>query len=249
MLDIKYMLEITPSLLSVLHVTLIILIASSTLGLGLSILVTAIRIKKVKYLSKVMDLFISFTRSVPIVLQLFLMYYGFPFLLSMIGIHINDFSAAVATVLALTLYNAGYLSEVLRPAYLAVEKGQHEAADGLGYTPFQKFTRIIAPQVIPIALPGWGNALVYLIHDTSLIFTIGVADIMGVANTLVSSSYGAHQIEIYLTIALLFWAITVSADTMVRIFEKKAAKYNLSNGFAPKKKAKRKMRILVQKGV
>ena len=247
MLDLKYMLEITPALLNVLHVTILILVASSVLGLGLSILVTAIRLKKIKYVHRVMDMYISFTRSVPIVLQLFLMYYGFPFLLSMIGIQISDFSAAAATVLALTLYNAGYLSEVLRPAYLAVEKGQHEAADGLGYTPFQKFIRIIVPQVIPIALPGWGNALVYLIHDTSLIFTIGVADIMGVANTLISSSYGAHQIEIYLTIALLFWAITVSADTLVRIFEKKASKFNLNNGIAPKRRFKRRSRVIVQK--
>lgn len=224
------MLEIAPKLLKVLHITIIIIILSSSLGLLLSIFVTSIRIRRVPVLSQLLDMYISFTRSVPIVLQLFLVYYALPFLLSLIGINISDISAGIATVIALTLYNAGYLSEVLRPAYLSVDRGQHEAADGLGYTPFQKFIRIIAPQVMPIALPGWGNSLIYLIHDTSLIFTIGVMDIMGVARTLISSTYGTNQIEIYLTIALFFWGLCIATDALVNLLERKTAKFSLGSG-------------------
>lgn len=225
-----YMFEITPSLLSVLYITVVIIVLSSSFGLLLSIVVTAIRIKKIIVIRHLLDMYISFTRSVPIVLQLFLIYYAFPFLLGLIGINISDMSAGVATVIALTLYNAGYLSEVLRPAYLSVDRGQHEAADGLGYTPFQKFIRIIAPQVMPVALPGWGNSLIYLIHDTSLIFTIGVMDMMGMARTMISSSYGAYQVEIYLTIGLIFWGLCIVTDLLVAFLEKKTAKYSLDSG-------------------
>lgn len=229
-MDILYMLEIFPKFLIVLPVTIIVLFASAILGLLLSIIVTMVRIKKIKVLSRVLGMYISFTRSVPIVLQMFLVYYAFPFLLSLIGINISDISAIVATIIALSFYNAGYMSEVLRPAYLAVESGQHEAADSLGYTPFKKFTRIIAPQVIPIALPGWGNALIHLIHDTSLIFTIGVLDIMGYAKLLISNSYGSNQIEIYLTVAFIFWAICFISDQMIRLLEKKTQKFHLGSG-------------------
>ncbi len=229
-MDFKFMIEILPEFLSVLHVTILIIISASTLGLILSIFVTMIRIKEIKYLSKIMTLYISFTRSVPIVLQLFLVYYALPILFSLVGINISNISAVIATIFALTLYNGGYLAEVIRPAYLAVERGQHEAALSLGYTPFQKFTRIIVPQVIPIALPGWGNALIYLIHDTSLIFVIGVLDIMGVANLLISQSYGSNQVEIFLTIAILFWILCLISDNLVRFLEKRVKYSQIGSG-------------------
>lgn len=229
-MDFKFMIEILPEFLRVLHITVLIIIASSTLGLILSIFVTMIRIKEIKYLSKIMTLYISFTRSVPIVLQLFLVYYALPVLFSLVGINISNISAVIATIIALTLYNGGYLAEVIRPAYLAVERGQHEAALSLGYTPFQKLTRIIAPQVIPIALPGWGNALIYLIHDTSLIFVIGVLDIMGVANLLISQSYGSNQVEIFLTIAVLFWILCLVSDNIVRFLEKRIKYSQIGSG-------------------
>lgn len=229
-MNFMYMLEILPKLLSVLHITIIVLIVTAVFGLLFSILITMARIKKIRFLSQLMDMYISFTRSVPIVLQLFLVYYALPFLLSLIGINISNMSAFVAAIIALTFYNSGYMSEVLRPAYLAVDRGQHEAAESLGYTSFQKFFRIIAPQVVPIALPGWGNALIYLIHDTSLIFTIGIIDIMGTADILISSSYGANQIEIYLTVALLFWVVCLLSDLFVRFLERKTKKFHLDSG-------------------
>lgn len=229
-MDVMYMFEILPSFLSVLHITVIALVASATLGLLLGVLITTIRIKEIKFLKKLVELFISFTRSVPIVLQLFLVYYALPVVLSLVGIEIRGLSPMVATVIALTLYNAGYMSEVIRPAYLSVSRGQHEAAKSLGYTPFQRIRRIIVPQVVPVALPGWGNALVYLLQDTALIFTIGVIDIMGTADILVSGSYGVNQVEIYLTVAIMFWIICLIIDQIIRLLEKKTEKFHLGSG-------------------
>jgi len=220
-MDITFMLEILPQFLSVLPITLLIIVVSTIFGFLLSVLVVAIRIKKVRFLTSLMGMYISFTRSTPILLQLFLIYYGLPVVLALMGIHINDMNATTASIITLIIYNGAYMSEVVRPAYLAVERGQHEAADSLGFSPFKKLYRIIIPQVAPIALPGLGNAIIYLIHDTSLIFAIGVVDIMGLANIIISSNYGMNQIEIYLLIAIIYWIVSMLSEQMIKYLERR----------------------------
>ncbi|KPH74533.1 MULTISPECIES: amino acid ABC transporter permease [Bacillaceae] len=220
-MDITFMLEILPQFLSVLPITLLIIVVSTICGFLLSVLVVAIRIKKVRLLNPIMGMYISFTRSTPILLQLFLIYYGLPVVLALMGIHINDMNATTASIITLIIYNGAYMSEVVRPAYLAVERGQHEAADSLGFSPFKKLYRIIIPQVAPIALPGLGNAIIYLIHDTSLIFAIGVVDIMGLANIIISSNYGMNQIEIYLLIAIIYWIVSMLSEQMIKYLERR----------------------------
>lgn len=220
-MDITFMLEILPQFLSVLPITLLIIVVSTICGFLLSVLVVAIRIKKVRLLNPIMGMYISFTRSTPILLQLFLIYYGLPVVLALMGIHINDMNATTASIITLIIYNGAYMSEVVRPAYLAVERGQHEAADSLGFSPFKKLYRIIIPQVAPIALPGLGNAIIYLIHDTSLIFAIGVVDIMGLANIINSSNYGMNQIEIYLLIAIIYWIVSMLSEQMIKYLERR----------------------------
>ena len=220
-MDITFMLEILPQFLSVLPITLIIIVVSTVCGFLLSILVAAIRIRKIRLLSPLMGMYISFTRSTPILLQLFLIYYGLPVVLALMGVHINDINATTASIITLIIYNGAYMSEVIRPAYLAVERGQHEAADSLGFSSFKKLKRIIIPQVAPIALPGLGNAIIYLIHDTSLVFAIGVVDIMGLANIIISSNYGMNQIEIYLMIAIIYWVISMLSEQIIKYLERR----------------------------
>jgi L-cystine transport system permease protein len=220
-MDITFMLEILPQFLSVLPITLIIIVVSTVFGFLLSILVAAIRIRKIRLLSPLMGMYISFTRSTPILLQLFLIYYGLPVVLALMGVHINDINATTASIITLIIYNGAYMSEVIRPAYLAVERGQHEAADSLGFSSFKKLKRIIIPQVAPIALPGLGNAIIYLIHDTSLVFAIGVVDIMGLANIIISSNYGMNQIEIYLMIAIIYWVISMLSEQIIKYLERR----------------------------
>ncbi|MCO7126531.1 amino acid ABC transporter permease [Sporolactobacillus shoreicorticis] len=229
-MDIAYFFKILPHFISALPITLIVIFFSQLFGLLLSIAVTYIQIKSIKVLTPLAHLYISFVRSTPILLQLLLIYYGLPVLLSLFGININFWSKTAFSIVTLVLHNGGFLSEVLRPAYLAVEQGQHEAADSLGFTSFQKLRRIIIPQLLPIALPGLGNGLIYLIHDTSILFVIGVVDVMGVASNLVSSSYGTDQIEVYLAVAFVYWAVTYLSDKGVKRLEKITERYHLENG-------------------
>lgn len=224
------MLEIIPGFISALPLTLAVIICSEAFGLLLSIIVTCIRMKRIRVLHTLMELYISFTRSTPILLQLLLVYYGLPVFLALFGVNINFWSKVVFAIVTLVLHNGAFLSEVLRPAYLAVDRGQHEAADSLGLTAYQKLTRIIIPQILPIALPRLGNALINLIHDTSILFVIGLIDLMGNASSLISNDYGSRQIEVYLTVALIYWAISYLADKVVQYFEKKTEKYQLDSG-------------------
>lgn len=218
-MDIGYMIEVFPKLISTLPITLVIILVSGILGLLLSIVITGLRIKRIKFLSPILEAYISFMRSIPILLLLFLVYYGLPVFFSLLNVNLNDFGAIASAIITLIIFNGAYLSEILRPAYLSVEKGQHEAADSLGYTPFAKFRKIIVPQMAPIALPGLGNAVIYLIHDTSLVFTIGIVDIMGKANLILANSYGENKVEVYLTIAIIYWLVCLVSDRFIKLCE------------------------------
>lgn len=229
-MDTPNTLEIISLLLEVAHVSLIILVVSAVLGLLLGLLLTMINVKNIPVLKQFAVVISSFTRSVPIIIQLFIVYYAIPPILENFGVDASNLSATVAAILALTLYHGGYLTEVLRAAYKAVDKGQHEAADSFGYTPTKKFFRIILPQVVPVALPGWGNALIHLIHDTSLVFALGIADIMGRAELIAAASYGMNQVQVFIIVAIMYIIFTFLSDGMVRLFEKKTRKYKLDSG-------------------
>ncbi|MGE7919019.1 amino acid ABC transporter permease [Viridibacillus sp. NPDC093762] len=215
--------ELLLALLKALPINILIIIMSAALGFLFAIVLTILRIKRIPVFSQIADLYVSFARSVPGLILLFIAYFGIPEILTLIGLNSVDVSPMHAAIISMGFYHSGYISEIFRPAYLSVDKSQHEAADSLGYTPTQKFFRIILPQMIPVALPGYGNGLVYLIHDTSLIFAIGIVDIMGTAELFISRSYGTNQIFIYFVIAFMFSAMCFTADSLVRKLEKKTS--------------------------
>src|SRR5699024_1598547 len=225
------MISILPEFLRVIPITLLVVVVSAVFGFLLSVPVASIRIRKVPVLNLITDLYISFTRSIPILLQLFLFFFGIPVLLQLLGFDVTNISAVTAAIVCLIIYNGAYMSEVIRPAYLAIEKGQHEAAESLGYTRFQKLTKIIIPQMTPIALPGLGNALIHLIHDSSLVFAIGVVDIMGLATIISSRSFGMQQVEVFLTVAFIYWGISFASEQLIRYLEKRKKRVLKRTGY------------------
>lgn len=232
-MNFEYMLDILPRFFSVIPITAFIIAVSFSLGLLLSIVVTIVRVKKVPVLNPVMDIYLSFTRSAPILLQLFLFYFGLPVLLQSFGVAVTSVEAVAAAIACLVFYNGAFMSEILRPAYLAIDKGQFEAADSLGYTRWQKFTRITMPQIIPIALPGITNAMIHLIHDSSLVFAIGVVDIMGLANIIGSETYGLYQVEVFLTVAVIYWVISLVFEQLVKLFDRRRRKVLKMESYRP----------------
>ncbi|WP_017803205.1 amino acid ABC transporter permease [Winslowiella toletana] len=214
-----------PELLSALPLTLAIMFVALIAGFCLALVATTFRVRRVPVISQLADLYVSYARSVPVVLQLFVAFYGLPLVGSLFGVD-DFFSATVASMVGLSLYHGGYLSEVMRPAFLAVERGQHDAADSLGYSFRQKIRRIVGPQALHIGLPGYGNAVIYLIHNVALVMYIGAADVMATAHLIMERDYNQYQFGTYLVLAVLYSLLCLVAWLIVRFFELRHAKYS-----------------------
>jgi L-cystine transport system permease protein len=213
-----------PELLKALPLTLAITFTAMIVGFLLALIATTLRVRRTPGVSQLADLYVSYARSVPVVLQLFVAFYGLPLLVGMF--EVEDFiSSNVAAMVGLSLYHGGYLSEVLRPAYLAVERGQHDAADSLGYTFRQKLLRVVGPQAVHIALPGYGNSIIYLIHNVALVMYIGAADVMATAHLVMERDYNQYQFDTYLVLAVIYSLLCLVAWLVVRFFEKRNAKF------------------------
>ncbi|CAN7211906.1 ABC transporter permease subunit [Rhizobium leguminosarum] len=213
-----------PELLSALPLTLAITFTAMIAGFLLALITTTFRVRRIPVLSQLADLYVSYARSVPVVLQLFVAFYGLPLVVALF--EVEDFvSPNVAAIVGLSLYHGGYLSEVLRPAYLAVERGQHDAADSLGYTFLQKILRVVGPQAVHIALPGYGNSIIYLIHNVALVMYIGAADVMATAHLVMERDYNQYQFETYLVLAVIYSLLCLVAWIVVRFFETRNAKF------------------------
>lgn len=213
-----------PELLSALPLTLAITFTAMIAGFLLALVATTFRVRRIPVVSQFADFYVSYARSVPVVLQLFVAFYGLPLVVALLDV--EDFvSPNVAAMVGLSLYHGGYLSEVLRPAYLAVERGQHEAADSLGYSFLQKLVRVVGPQAVHIALPGYGNAIIYLIHNVALVMYIGAADVMATAHLVMERDYNQYQFETYLVLAVIYSLLCLVAWSIVRFFEKRNARF------------------------
>lgn len=214
-----------PELLSALPLTLGIMFVAMIVGFFLALIATLFRVRRIPVISQLADLYVSYARSVPVVLQLFVAFYGMPLITDNFGFS-DFFTANVAAMIGLSLYHGGYLSEVMRPAYLAVERGQHDATDSLGYSFRQKMLRVIGPQAVHFALPGYGNAIIYLIHNVALVMYIGAADVMATAHLIMERDYNQYQFGTYLVLAVLYSLLCGVAWLVIRFFEQRHAKYS-----------------------
>jgi len=214
-----------PELLSALPLTLGIMFVAMIVGFFLALIATVFRVRRIPIVSQLVDVYVSYARSVPVVLQLFVAFYGLPLVTDRFGFG-DFFTANVAAMIGLSLYHGGYLSEVMRPAFLAVERGQHDAADSMGYSFRQKMLRIVGPQAVHFALPGYGNAIIYLIHNVALVMYIGAADVMATAHLIMERDYNQYQFSTYLVLAVLYSLLCGVAWLIIRFFEQRHAKYS-----------------------
>ncbi len=219
--SISYWLSLFPKLITELPFTFFIIIVSALICLFLGTLVAAIRIARIPVLAPICEAWLSFIRSMPFILELYLVYFCLPFFFKIIGISTNGWPLTVYVFTAISFHYAPMISEVIRPAYLAVDRGQHEAAMVFGLSPFKRIMRIIAPQTLPIALPGLVNQLIDMIKDTSLMFLIGVVDLMGKAGLIINANYGKGKLESYVAVAFLYWFIVIILECVMHYFERR----------------------------
>lgn len=207
--------QIIEKLLPFLPVTIAIAAASMFFGLLFGGLLAAMKISGNGILKKTAEFYTTVIRCTPVIILLFLSYYGVPVLFQMVGIDISRGSKILFAVLALTLYSSAVLSEIIRPAYLAVNKGQYEAAVMVGLSPVQAVCFVVLPQAFYIALPNLGNMMIALVQQSSLAFLIGVVDLMGQAKVINSITYSAHIIEVYAAVSLIYWVVVLLVGKFV----------------------------------
>ncbi|MBV2351899.1 ABC transporter permease subunit [Synechococcus sp. HK05] len=161
-------------------------------------------------------LYIDFFRGTPMLVQLFLIYFGLPALLQSLEVpfSINRLAAAVT---ALSLNVAAYLAETLRSGIESIDRGQWEAADALGLSPIARMRFVIAPQALRRVLPPLANEFITLIKDTSLAAVIGFDELFRQGQLMVATTYRAF--EIYIAVALVYLLMTTTASLLFKRLE------------------------------
>lgn len=223
--DIGLIFSQIPTLLAYLPVTLFITFFSMLLGIMLGLIIAIIKMNKIPVFSQMAMIFVSFIRGTPLIVQLYLSFYGIPIILRYINYYyhtdfnINSVSPMLFVLIAFSFNEAAYNSETIRAALQSVNKGQIEAAQSLGMTYSQLLRRIIIPEAFIVALPNLGNALIGLLKGTSLAFVCSVTEMTGRGKTLAGHSY--RYFEVYISLALIYWALTIIIELIVRYLEKR----------------------------
>ncbi|REK68346.1 MAG: cysteine ABC transporter permease [Cohnella sp.] len=221
--ELRYVFEFIPKLLSSLHTTLLIVAASMALGLAIGVLVALPRLYRVPVLQRLSQLYVSFFRGTPILILLFLIYYGLPELLKLVHIDVTRTPVLVFVILTYALHSAAYISEAVRAAVEAVDRGQTEAAYAIGMTGFQAFVRVVLPQALAVSVPVLANQVIANLKDTSLAFSLGVMEMTGKAQTLVAAT--RHFIEAYVSLAAIYFVISLILQKLFQIAERRLLKY------------------------
>ena len=163
-----------------MEIFFVTLVTSLILGLGLAL----VRMSKSRVLSLIAKFYISVMRGTPLMLQLLVVYFG-PFFI--FGMQITPSYRLKAVLIGFALNYAAYFAEIYRSGIQSMPVGQYEAAQILGYSRFQTFFKIILPQVIKRILPSVTNEVITLVKDTSLAFTLSVAEMFSIAKALAAS--------------------------------------------------------------
>ena len=197
-------------ILYALPLTLWILIVTIVIGSLLGALLAWGQLYGDEVIVSISKGYVFVLRCTPPIVLLFMVFYGLPeFLEWWLGLDVNGWSRTVFVITAMTLLYAATISEVFKSAYLAVPNGQMEAGLSIGLTEFQTFQRILLPQAFRFALPNISNAILNLLKDTALAYTIGLADIMGAGNLLIGRNLGNYSLETYTAVAVVYWTLAL----------------------------------------
>jgi L-cystine transport system permease protein len=221
--DPMLILEFIPTLIHYLGVTLQILVVSIIIGLIIGIAAAIPRLFKIPLLNQMVILYVSFIRGRPILIQLFLVFYGLPAVLMYVNIDISKLEALYFVIITYAISNGAGFTEIFRGAIRAVDYGQTEAAISIGMTSSQNFFRIVLPQAIRIAFPNVANSVIGSLKDTSLAFTIGVMDMVGRGETLIAST--AHALEVYISLSIIYYAVVLLFEKIFMKLEKYVNRY------------------------
>jgi His/Glu/Gln/Arg/opine family amino acid ABC transporter permease subunit len=203
-----------PKLLEGFAVTLSVGLASMALALALGVLLLGPRMAKSRLLRLPVEAYIELMRNTPLLLQIYLIYFGLPLL----GFFPSEF---VCGVVGIALQHAAFLVEILRGGIESISQRQWEAARAIGMRRLAAFRYVILPQTFLKVLGPLGNQLIILVKDTSLVSAIGVMELTMVGKVAIERS--AVSIEIFAAIAVFYLALTSVLGGALRLVERRTA--------------------------
>jgi len=229
-IDPLFILTALLSLFKALPTTLIITVVSVSMGLIIGSVVALIRIYRVPVLHRIAAAYVMFIRGTPMLMHLFLIYFGLPMLIDGISkawgltFHSNQIPLIGFVFISFSLTAGAYMSEVIRAGIIAVNRGQIEAAYSIGMTTAQALRRIVLPQALSVCLPNLSNSLIGMLHASTLAFAVSVVDINAQAQIVAANNW--KFLESYIAAALLFWGMTVLIERATSRLEKRINNYN-----------------------
>ncbi len=190
--------------------TVWICVVGTAIAFLLGVVLVLPLVSRAKFVRLPVKALVEGARAVPFLMLAYLVYYGLPSL----GVTLDSWQTAV---LVTALYNAAYVAEILRAAWVNLPRGQTEAARSCGFTGFKLLRRIILPQVIVTAAPVLGNQLIQLIRDSSFLAIITVPELTFTAKAIQSDAF--VPFESFITAALLYWVVCLVAESGVKRLE------------------------------
>ncbi|MCU1443060.1 MAG: cysteine transporter permease [Cryobacterium sp.] len=196
--------------------TIPLALISFAIGLVLALALALMRLSRVRWVSSIARVYISLVRGTPLLVQLFVIFYGLP----SIGVVIDPWPSAIV---AFSINVGGYAAEIIRAAILSVPRGQWEAAYMVGMSHRRALGRIILPQAARVSVPPLSNTFISLVKDTSLASLILVTELFREAQQV--AAFSQEFMLLYLEAALVYWVICLVLSSGQGMLEKRLDRY------------------------
>lgn len=217
---LQLVLQSVPLLLRGAGYTLMLSIGGMFFGLVLGFVIALMRLSPFAWLRGVGAVYVSFIRGTPLLVQLFVIYYG----LAQFGLRLDPIPSAL---IGFSLNLGGYTAEILRAAIASIDRGQWEAAASIGMSSTQAMRRVILPQAARVALPPLGNSFISLVKDTSLAATIQVPELFRQAQLITARTF--EVFTMYLSAAFIYWLLSSALAWLQSRLERRAALHVLEH--------------------
>lgn len=194
-------------------VTLGLVAGALLIGFILGVPMAVAEVYGSRFVARLMNLYVWFFRGVPVLVLLFLFYFG---LFNLIGLNLPAFSAGV---IVLGLRSTAYQSQVFRGSIQSLGRGQMMAAEAIGMTKKKAIIHVILPQALRLSIPGWSNEYCILLKDSAITYAIGVMEIMTRGNFIATTTY--QPMPIFITCAIIFIILTYGGVYLLNLLEEK----------------------------
>ena len=224
-MNFELMIETFPKLLSGLNLTIQLVTISLFLGFCLAVGLALLRLSNNTFLSFFAKTYIFYFRGTPLLVQIFLIYYGIAQFEIIRESFVWSFfkEAYWCGILALTLNTCAYSSEIIRGGIQSVAFGQIESAKSVGMSGFLLYRRIILPIAFRQALPAYGNEMILMVKATSLVSTITLMEVTGIARLIIAKTFS--PVEVFIVAGLIYLTINFIITRLVNFCEIKLTPY------------------------